>query len=104
MGIILVLLGIPLMLRWVPRNYIYGYRLPSALVSDDAWYRANVVQGKALIFTGLVSMPLDILAVQFFDRRTAASLAVAILCAAVLVSFLSTWLILFRERHRVRTG
>lgn len=36
-----VLLAIPLVLGWVPRNRFYGIRTRRALADDAAWYRIN---------------------------------------------------------------
>ena len=102
MGVILILAAIPLALRWVPRNYIYGYRTPYALSSDEAWYRANTICGRVTIIVGLLSLVPDVLVVQFFDRRTASTMSLAILVVAILASFLGTWLILHRGQDRVR--
>ena len=37
--LLLILLGVPLILRLVPRNWIDGMRTCYALSSDERWYR-----------------------------------------------------------------
>ena len=34
---VLVLLSIPLMLRWVPQNRLYGFRIPATLRNKSVW-------------------------------------------------------------------
>ena len=49
----LILLGIPLILRIVPPNYIYGFRIPKTLSDDGVWYAANYVAGWDLVLAGV---------------------------------------------------
>lgn len=50
---IMLVLAIPLILEKVPRNYLYGFRTPYTMSSDQVWYHANRVAGLALLGTGL---------------------------------------------------
>ena len=43
------LLAIPLVLERIPRNKWFGFRLPSALASDAAWYAANTMLGGLIL-------------------------------------------------------
>jgi len=52
---LLVALSVPLVLKRIPRNSIYGFRTVATLARDDIWYRANVFAGWALIVAGVVS-------------------------------------------------
>jgi uncharacterized membrane protein len=49
---LLRLLSIPMILEWVPRNRIYGFRTPYTLSSDALWYRANRASGMTLPAAG----------------------------------------------------
>jgi uncharacterized membrane protein len=46
--IFLFVVALPLILGLVPRNYFYGFRTPTTLASDEAWYAANRFSGIAL--------------------------------------------------------
>ncbi|HEY2988139.1 MAG TPA: SdpI family protein [Candidatus Binatia bacterium] len=46
---LIFLLGIPLVLKLVPPNRIYGFRTPTTLSRPDVWYRVNVFAGYALM-------------------------------------------------------
>jgi hypothetical protein len=43
---IFVMIAIPLILRKVPRNIIYGFRTRATLSGDFIWYEANAYFGK----------------------------------------------------------
>jgi len=49
-------LGIPLMLRKVPRNILYGVRTRDTLETPQCWYEANAYAGKLLICYGVVTL------------------------------------------------
>ena len=36
-GVLLAVLSIPPALGWVPRNRVYGFRVPATLRSDAVW-------------------------------------------------------------------
>jgi ABC-type Na+ efflux pump permease subunit len=53
-GILTVLLSIPLILRIVPMNRMYGIRVRRAFVSPHNWYAINAYGGKLLLAFGLL--------------------------------------------------
>lgn len=53
-GVILFGLGIPLSLRKVKQNRLYGFRTKRTLADESIWYDANAYAGKLMIITGLV--------------------------------------------------
>ncbi|MCX6855760.1 MAG: protein kinase [Verrucomicrobia bacterium] len=55
-GLLLYLMAIPLWLRLVPMNPIYGVRLPSTLTSDQRWHAVNAYFGKQAFYWSLVLM------------------------------------------------
>ena len=53
--ILLILLGLPLVFRMVPRNYLYGMRSPRTLwTSEETWYRQNTITGVAMVGIGAI--------------------------------------------------
>lgn len=48
-GIIFTLLGIPLLLKKIPMNSLYGFRISKAFDSDKNWYEINRFGGRQLI-------------------------------------------------------
>jgi hypothetical protein len=66
-GPVLVLLSIPLMLRWIPPNRIYGFRIPATLRNRSVWYDANALCARHFTVLGLILVTLIIVV----DWRTA---------------------------------
>ncbi len=53
LGALIALISIPLVLRKVPMNHLYGVRIAKAFVSDENWYEINAYGGKLLLGFGL---------------------------------------------------
>jgi serine/threonine protein kinase len=53
LGVLLCALSLPLWLKLMPRNSIYGVRLPSTLMSDARWFAVNAYFGKHLFWWSL---------------------------------------------------
>lgn len=91
--VILALLGlaaVPLMLRLVPRNPIYGVPTERALANDETWFRVNAFAGRAMLIAAAVAALL----IMFYNGTMLRSgwlqllvvlLAVGIAVAAALV-------------------
>jgi hypothetical protein len=45
-GVLLFGLSLPLVLRKVPMNDLYGIRIPAALESEQRWYDINAYGGR----------------------------------------------------------
>ncbi len=52
-----IVLGLPLLLGRVPRNYWYGVRTPRTMSGTEAeWYEANRKGGMAMVAIGLLML------------------------------------------------
>jgi hypothetical protein len=51
---VLLVSGIPLVLKVVPPNRFYGFRTATSYSSTEAWYQLNFATGLALIAAGIV--------------------------------------------------
>ena len=61
--LIMIVLGLPLIFRLVPRNYLYGMRSARTLwTTEEIWYQQNVITGVVMVGIGLVW--LGVLAVR----------------------------------------
>jgi uncharacterized membrane protein len=58
-GPVLVLLSIPLIFRWVPRNRFYGLRIPATCSNESVWYDANALSGRHLFLLGVFMVALE---------------------------------------------
>ncbi len=54
-SVLMAVLAVPLMLRKVPRNRIYGFRSKATLRDDRMWYEANAFFGRGLFAAGIVT-------------------------------------------------
>ena len=57
---VIAVVSIPLILKMVPPNHLYGFRTPSTLSNRELWYRANVFAGWALLIAAVASIVLNV--------------------------------------------
>ncbi len=62
-GLVIFGLSIPLVRGKIPRNSLYGVRLPQSFQSDEAWFAINRFGGRRLL---VWSMPLVLLGIVCF--------------------------------------
>jgi uncharacterized membrane protein len=86
-----VVLSIPLILRKVPRNVIYGFRTCRTLSDDFVWYETNAYFGRGLVVSSLISAAavlmlyeLSGVSQRFFFVSTIGALVVPPLVATLL--------------------
>ncbi|MBK8035907.1 MAG: protein kinase [Verrucomicrobiaceae bacterium] len=92
-GVVMFLAALPLWMRLVPMNSLYGLRLSSTMISDDHWYDANAHAGRKLFEWSLAIIAAGV--VGFFqlprhqDDYPWAALALVI--TAVVAAAISCW-------------
>lgn len=91
-GIVVAVLSIPPTLGWVPRNRMYGFRVPATLRSDVVWYSINRRFGRELIVIGTT---LAVLAVSLdaagLDTPAGRAAAVIAMIASLLATTARGW-------------
>ena len=55
-GFLLAALSVPLILRRIPPNPWYGFRVQQTLNHPDVWYAANAYAGWRLFWTGIATI------------------------------------------------
>jgi uncharacterized membrane protein len=88
-GLLLVALGVPLWLRRVPPNFLYGVRFRSTLSDDGIWYAVNGLAGRNMIGIGAGYLVLLTGAVAFatpWDLAIRLLVPTAILVVALIVN------------------
>ncbi len=55
-GSLLILLSIPLLLRKIPPNPFYGFRIRWTLEDPELWYSVNAFTAKWLVFVGVCAI------------------------------------------------
>jgi uncharacterized membrane protein len=101
-AVLLALLAIPLMLRKVPRNVVYGFRTRATLGDDRLWYEANAHFGRGLLIASIVSA-LAILTLyhgQYFSPPTFLKVSIAVLILPTAIATAAT----ARHIHMLKTG
>ncbi len=59
LGPVLILVSIPLLFGWVPRNRLYGFRVPATLRHDTVWYAVNARSAWHFLVLGAAMVALD---------------------------------------------
>ncbi|HQA83533.1 MAG TPA: SdpI family protein [Syntrophales bacterium] len=82
---IFCLVSIPLVLRKVPRNPIYGYRTRTTLRDDKTWYEANAYFSRRFLIASVLSACIALLLHDWrgLSPETFMKLSVALLAAPV---------------------
>lgn len=60
-GLLLIVLGIPLLLGKIKPNNIYGFRTKKTISDEKIWYPANKYSGKLMVFAGIIIIILSII-------------------------------------------
>jgi|SRR6267154_4823505 len=74
-GPVLLVLSIPLMLRWVPPNRFYGFRVPATCSNRSVWYDANALNGRHLFLLGFLLVGLEFVLPLQIRNATLATIA-----------------------------
>lgn len=89
--LIFAIIAIPLILRKVPRNVVYGFRTRSTLENDFVWYEANAYFGRVFLISSFISALLiiflyfsNLISVQNFLKASIAVLVFPPLVAVLL--------------------
>ena len=85
LGPALIVLSVPLVMRWVPRNPIYGFRVPATCRKKSVWYDANALCGRHLIALGVALVLLQFIlpaAIRSQTVRWAALIGLALIVIA----------------------
>lgn len=59
LGPALIVLSLPLLLRWVPPNPIYGFRVPATCRNRSVWYDGNALAARHMIALGVLMVALE---------------------------------------------
>src|SRR5262245_11421137 len=102
-SVLLVLLAIPLILRRVPPNPIYGLRVPATYKDEQVWYDANAASGRDFAIFGacmtLFTIVLTVAGVRDMAFAITWSLAVGAGAICVVVLGWTRANRMFRERQ-----
>ncbi len=69
-GPVLIVISIPLILRWIPPNYVYGFRVAATLRNRSVWYDVNALAGRHFALLGLFLVLLEFTVPEPVMRQT----------------------------------
>jgi hypothetical protein len=84
-GLLTTALAIPLVLRKVPMNRVYGVRVLKAFKSEDNWYEINAYGGRLFLAYGLLLTFFGIAARDLAPSPTSIWMAVFIVGPLLLI-------------------
>jgi uncharacterized membrane protein len=92
LSFVLILVAIPLALRKVGPNVVYGYRTRATLASEDVWYEANAYFGRSLIVACLLGSlaAWGLYALRPFPPDVFLPVSLVVLIAPTLVAAIAT--------------
>lgn len=85
--VLITIISIPLILRVVPPNGVYGFRNAETLSNRAIWYQANAFMGWALVISSAISAAI-LVSLPMTARRILAWAGFLLpLCGAIVASF-----------------
>lgn len=86
-GPVLILVAIPLLFRWVPRNRLYGFRVPATLRNDAVWYEVNARFARHCLLLGAIIVVLDFALPRALSDAVLGTVAVVGLVVTTIVNW-----------------
>jgi uncharacterized membrane protein len=83
--ILIIVVSVPLIFQLIPRNRIYGFRVPRTLASDAVWYAANKMAGILFALAGVIWLVVAI----FLPEEPIYAIGVGLMIAAAILSLIS---------------
>jgi len=99
-SLLLVALAVPLALRLVPRNCVYGFRTRATMANDELWLSANAYFGQRLIVATVFGCAVAVITYLLFPLPKDLIVPITVLCLALpsLIVTLATVRFVRRER------
>jgi uncharacterized membrane protein len=93
-GLLTIALAIPMALRKVPPNGLYGLRVRATMADESVWYEANARSGRDLIVVGSLFVVVSVVLSRLgLSETTYSSVCGAVLGIALVVAALRGWLL-----------
>ena len=82
-SLLLVAFAVPLALRLVPRNAVYGFRTRATMANDELWFSANAYFGQRLIVGTVIGCALAIVTFLVFPLPSGLIVPISVLYLAL---------------------
>ncbi len=91
-SLLFIVIAIPLALRKVPRNVLYGFRTRATMANDEIWFEANAHFGRGLIVASLFGLCVAgvLYALHPFPQEVFLPVSLLVLVAPSLVAVVRT--------------
>jgi len=86
-GPVLLVMSIPFMLRWIPRNHVFGFRVAATLANDSVWYDANARGARQTFVLGLFMVALEFILPLAIRNQVLATVAIVALPIIVVTNW-----------------
>jgi hypothetical protein len=90
LGPVLILVSIPLLFRWIPRNQLYGFRVAATLRNDAVWYDVNARSARHFLLLGATMVALEFALPRSLRDEILGTVAVVGLVTATIVNWRHT--------------
>ena len=101
-GVLLIALAIPTILKRIPPNPFYGFRVQQTLDSPELWYKVNEYAGKRLLIVGIATV-IVALGLYFIPGITID--IYASICAVIILGLLGIFIIqIIRYMNSIHKG
>ena len=102
-GLLLAAMGLPLALRKVRPNPIFGLRTPATMRNETVWYEANARSGWDMVVLGLVvAAAVTGLFLSPVPTESVPPMATGLLVGGVLLVGVRGWIIARRLERKLR--
>ena len=87
LGPVLILVSIPLLLGWIPRNRLYGFRVAATLRHDAIWYDINARSARHFLLLGAAMVGLEFVLPPALRPEVLGTVAVVGLAVAMVLNW-----------------
>lgn len=86
-GPVLILVSLPLLFGWVPRNRLYGFRVAATLRNDAVWYHVNARSARHFLLLGAAMLVLELVLPRSLRHEILSAVAIVGLAAVIIVNW-----------------
>lgn len=84
-GLLVAVLAIPMIMRKIKPNRLYGYRTKTSLSHEDLWYPLNALAGKYMLVLGIVFIIAGTILLFLMDQPTISWIIAGIGCGLFII-------------------
>lgn len=91
LGALVIVLELPLAMKLVGPNHLYGFRVGKTLSDERIWYLVNSYAGKRCVLTGVITIVLAVaLRLAAVSPATYGAICVSVLVGGLVLTIITT--------------